>query len=82
MTFSMIADSLFCSSQFHSHRAAMASAISAVEQKKDAQRATALSDLRAELQGLVDRAYAERDEHLANYTKVRVILCLFFVNMF
>lgn len=53
------------------YKAITKEALAALEAKKEAEKSAALSNLRQELQGLVDKAYAERDEHLANYTKVR-----------
>lgn len=48
-------------------------AVDAMEQKKNEEMQLALIALRAEMQGLVDQAFADRDEHLANYTKERLL---------
>ena len=52
------------------HKALTATALAALESKKDAEKAAALVALRAELKGEVDAAHRERDEHLENYAKV------------
>lgn len=41
-----------------------------LESRKDAQKATELASLRAEMQTVIDSVSAERDENLNNYTKV------------
>ena len=55
------------------HKALTATALAALESKKDAEKAAALVALRAELKGEVDAAHRERDEHLENYAKVRLV---------
>jgi len=52
------------------HKALTATALAALESKKEAEKAAALVALRAELKGEVDAAHRERDEHLENYVKV------------
>ena len=52
------------------HKALTATALAALESKKDAEKAAALIALRTELKGEVDAAHRERDEHLENYAKV------------
>lgn len=52
------------------HRARMAEALAALEARKDEERNAALASQKAEMEGLVQQANAERDEHLANYAKV------------
>eukprot|EP01039_Chlorochromonas_danica_P008825 gene8825-9728_t len=48
-----------------------AAALEALSKQKDVERETALAALRKELEDSIAKAYAERDEHLANYTKER-----------
>ncbi len=48
----------------------MKTAVEEAEAKKQRDKEEALAQLRKEMQALVDQANAERDEHLANYTKV------------
>jgi hypothetical protein len=52
-------------------------AMEALSKLKDEERGQALDRLRAELNDAIQKAYAERDEHLANYTRVRLptMLC-------
>ncbi len=44
--------------------------VSKVEERKNEEMQLALSTMKAEMQALIEKAYAERDEHLANYTRV------------
>lgn len=55
------------------HEAKLQASLADVEARKEAEKAQAIQSTRTEMQGLVDRANAERDEHLANYTKERVM---------
>lgn len=45
-------------------------ALEALSKAKDEEKVQAIEALRREIQAKIDQAYAERDEHLANYSKV------------
>ena len=52
------------------HARIKAEALADLTEQKEAEKHKALAAQKAELIGLVEAANAERDEHLANYTKV------------
>lgn len=59
--------------RYSRHEAKLQAALLEVEQQKEQEKLQAVATTRSEMQTLVDRANTERDEHLANYTKERVL---------